>query len=140
MAITAAICNSAKLEFLQGIHEAGDVYMIALYAPGATLNKTTTVYSATDEVGASGDYVAGGQALVGYQAALYTDTATLDWTTDPQWTGATISAIGALIYNASQGNKAVAVLDFGGTITSTAGVFKVTLPTPAAGTALIRVT
>jgi hypothetical protein len=139
MAITQAFPNSAKLEFLQGIHQAADVYMIALYSSLATLSKSTTVYSADNEVGDSGDYAAGGQVLDGYTAALYGDTATIDWTTDPTWQGATITAAGALIYNSSRANKAVAVLDFGGVITSTNGEFKVTLPEAAAGTALVRI-
>ena len=140
MAITAAVPNSAKLEFLQGVHLPADVYMLALYGPAATLNKATTAYSVTDEVGNSGTYAAGGIVLVGYTAALDGDAAILDWTTDPEWTGATIAAAGALIYNATRANKAVAVLAFGGTITSTAGTFKVTLPVPAAATAVVRVT
>lgn len=139
MAISQAFTNSAKLEFLQGIHLAADVYKIALFSALATLSKSTTVYNAANEVPESGDYAAGGQVLDGYAAALYGDVATIDWTTDPTWNGATIAAAGALIYNSSRGNKAIAVLDFGGVITSTNGEFKVTLPPAAAGTALIRI-
>lgn len=141
MAITAAFCNSFKQELLAMTpHTAGDTYMIALYTSAATLSKATTVYAAADEVGASGTYVAGGQALVGFSVTLDGDTAILDWTTDPQWLAATITAAGALIYNATRANRAVAVLDFGGDITSTAGPFDVTLPAPAAATGLIRIT
>jgi hypothetical protein len=143
MAVTAAICNSFKAEILMpaaGVHLSGDTYMIALYGVGATLNKSTAVYSATGEVGNSGTYAAGGQALVGFAAAFDGDTYTIDWSTNPLWTGATIAAIGALIYNSSKTNKAVAVLDFGGTITSTNGNFLVTLPAPAAATAVVRIT
>jgi hypothetical protein len=138
--ITQAMCNSFKKELLEGVHGAADVYKIALYTPGATLSKATTVYSATNEVGASGTYGAGGSDLVGFMTALDGDTAYIDWTTDPEWTGATITARGALIYNSSKGNKAVAVLDFGADITSTNGTFHVTLPAPAGATALIRIT
>lgn len=139
MAITAAICNSFKQEILAMTpHTAGDAYMIALYTSAATLSKATTAYSATNEVGASGTYVAGGQALSGFSVTLDTDTAILDWTADPLWTGATITARGALIYNSTRTNKAVAVLDFGSDIISTAGNFLVTLPAPAAATGLIR--
>lgn len=142
MAITAAVCNSFKLESLPtaaGVHLSGDVYKIALYSVAATINKSTTVYSATNEVPNSGTYAAGGQTLVGLTTALDTDTAMLDWTTDPQWTGATIAAEGALIYNSSKSNKAVAVLDFGGVITSTNGTFTVQLPAAAAATATVRI-
>jgi len=123
MAITAAICNSFKKELLDGsgTHLAADVYKIALYTSDATLNKNTTAYSATNEVGNSGTYAAGGQSLSGFTVVLDGDTAILDWTSNPQWTSATIAAAGALIYNSSRSNKAVAVLDFGGVITSTNG-------------------
>ena len=142
MAVTAAVCNSFKQEILMpaaGVHLAADVYKIALYTSGATINKSTTVYSATGEVGNSGDYAAGGQILAGFTAAIDVDTVYIDWTTNPLWTGATIAAAGALVYNSSKTNKAVAVLDFGGVITSTNGNFLVTLPAPAAATAVIRI-
>lgn len=141
MAITAAFCNSFKQELLAMTpHTPSDVYKIALYGPGATLNKSTTAYSATNEVGDSGTYAAGGQILAGFSVTLDGDVGTLDWTTDPQWTAATIAAIGALIYNSTRAGKALAVLDFGGTITSTNGTFDVTLPAPGAATGLIRIT
>lgn len=141
MAITAAVANSFKLQILDGsgTHLAADVYKIALYTSSATLSKATTVYSATNEVPNSGTYAAGGQVLVGLTVVLDGDKAILDWTTDPQWTGATIAAAGALIYNSSKANKAVAVLDFGGVITSTAGVFDVALPAAVAATAVVRI-
>jgi hypothetical protein len=140
MAITAAITNSFKQELLAMTpHTAADTYMIALYTSAATLNKDTTAYSATNECGNSGTYAAGGSALTGFTVALFTDTAVLDFTNNPAWTGATIAAVGALIYNSSRTNKAVAVLDFGGTITSTNGTFTVTLPTAGAATGLIRI-
>src|SRR3989304_8568285 len=140
MALPAAICNPFKTELLAMTpHTAADDYKIALYTSSATLNKDTTAYSATNECGNSGTYAAGGSSLTGFVVALYTDTAVLDFTNNPAWTSATISAVGALIYNATRANKAVAVLDFGGTITSTNGTFTVTLPTPAAATGIIRI-
>jgi hypothetical protein len=139
MAISAAICNSYKVEIFQGIHLAADTYMIALFTSAATLGKSTTVYSSTNEVANGGGYATGGIALVGFTAALDTDTAYVDFSTDPSWANATITARGALIYNASRSNKAVAVLDFGADKTSTNGTFLVTLPAPAAATALIRI-
>jgi len=138
VAIVAAVCNSYKLEAVEGIHLAADTYKFALYVNTATLGAATTVYSATDEVPNSGTYVAGGITLVGRVAVLDTGVAIIDWTTDPLWTGATIAAGGGLIYNSTRANKAVAVLSFGGVITSTAGNFLVTLPAAAAATAVVR--
>jgi len=139
MAITAAICNSFKQELLSMTpHTAADVYKIALFTSAATLNKATTAYAATNEVSGTG-YTAGGATLTGFAVTLDADTAILDWTTDPAWADATITARGALIYNSSRANRAVAVLDFGADISSTAAAFTVTLPAAAAATGLIRV-
>lgn len=139
MAITAAICNSFKRELLaMSPHTAADTYKIALFPSTATLSKATTAYSATGEVTGTG-YTAGGQTLVGFGATLDGDTAVLDWTTDPVWTGATITARGALIYNATRGNAAVAVLDFGSDIASTNAPFTVTLPAATAAAGLVRI-
>jgi hypothetical protein len=139
MAITAAVCNSFKQELLAMTpHTPSDVYKIAYYTSIATLSKSTTAYSATNEVPASGSYGAGGITLVGFTVTLDTDTAILDWTTDPVATAATITARGALIYNSSRSNKAVAVLDFGSDITSTAGTFTVTFPAATAAAGLVR--
>jgi hypothetical protein len=76
---------------------------------------------------------------VGFTVTLDGTTAVLDWTTDPLWNPATISSRGALIYNSTRANRAVAVLDFGSTITSTAGPFAVTFPAPTAAAGLVRV-
>ena len=138
MAITAAICNSFKQEILQGEHLAANTYKIALFTSAATLSKATTVYSATNESSGTG-YTAGGKDLVGFTVSIDTDTAILDFTTDPTWPTSTITARGALIYNSSVANQAVAVLDFGSDITSTADTFTVTFPAAAAATGLIRV-
>ncbi len=138
MAITAAICNSYKQEILQGVHEAADTYKIALFTSAATLSKSTTTYAATNEVANGNGYTTGGATLSGFTVSISTDTAYLDWTTDPSWASATFTARGALIYNSTQTDKAVAVLDFGSDITATAGTFTVTFPAPGA-TALIRI-
>lgn len=137
MAITTAIANSFKLEILQGIHEPGDDYKIALYAAAATLGAGTTAYSATNEVSGAG-YTAGGKSLTGYAAALASGVAYLDFA-DPSWAAATITARGALIYNASKANRAVGVFDFGADVTSTAAAFTVELPAPGAATAVVRI-
>lgn len=137
MAITTAICNSFKQEILEGVHDAADTYKMALFTSSASLDKTTTAYSTTNEVSGTG-YSAGGVTLAGYTTALSGDTAYIDWSTDPSWASATITARGCLIYNSSKSNKAVAVFDFGGNITSTNGTFTVTLPA-AGATAVVRV-
>ena len=139
MAITAAVCTSFKNEILSMTpHTAADVYKIALFTSAATLSAATTAYAATNEVVGTG-YTAGGATLSGFAVTTDTTTAILDWTTDPTWATSTITARGALIYNSSRTNKAVAVLDFGADITSTAGTFTVTLPAAAAATGLIRI-
>ncbi len=139
MAITSAFVNSFKTELLAMTpHTAADTYKIALFTSAATLSKATTAYSATNEVSGTG-YTAGGATLAGFSVTLDTDTAMLDWTTDPSWASATITARGAVIYNSSRSNKALAVIDFGADITSTNGTFTVTLPVPAAATGLLRI-
>lgn len=135
--ISQALCNSFKQEILQGIHQASDVYKIALFTSSASLSKATTVYSATNEVSGPG-YSAGGIALVGFTTALDWDTAYIDWSTDPSWPTSSLTARGALIYNSTRANRAVAVLDFGADITDVNGTFLVTFPLPAAATVLIR--
>lgn len=141
MPITHAFCNSFKRELLaMEPHRASDVYKIALYTAAARLDDAVTSYTPANEVPETGDYVAGGQVLVGFAPGLDGKTGILSWSTDPRWTNATISAAGALIYNATRGNKALAVIDFGGVIRSTNGPFTITLPAPTAASALIRIT
>lgn len=137
MAIVAAVTNSYKQDVLNGVHQPGDAYKIALYVAAAALSKSTTAYSAANEASGQG-YTAGGQALVGFTVGIDVDTAYLDWTTDPVWNAATLTARGALIYNSTRSNKAVAVLDFGADITSTAAPFTITLPAPTAAAAVVR--
>ena len=138
MAITQAMCTSFKQEILQGVHEAADTYKIALYTSAATLDASTTVYSATNEVVGTG-YTASGTTLAGFATSQSGTTAWIDWTTDPSWAAATITARGALIYNSTQANKALIVLDFGSDKTSTAGTFTVVLPAADASNAIIRI-
>jgi hypothetical protein len=137
MAITAGITNSFRQEVLQGLHLAGNTYKIALYTDAATIGPTSTVYTTDGEVVGDG-YTAAGQDLVGFTAGVSGAVAWIDFTTDPSWPASTITARGAMIYNSSVGNRAVLVIDFGGDITSTAGMFTVTFPVPASTTALIR--
>lgn len=125
MAITAAICTSYKGEALQGTHTSANTYKIALYTSAATLDKTTTVYSATNEVSGTG-YSAGGATLAGFSVTTLGQWAILTFN-DPSWASSTITARGALIYNSSQTNKAVGVLDFGADKSSSNGTFTVDL-------------
>ena len=139
MATTAALCNSFKQDLLAMTpHTAADVYKIALYTDAAaTLSKSTTAYTATGEVSGTG-YTAGGMALTGFSVTMDGDTALLDWTTDPVWATATITADTALIYNSSRTNKACVVVKFT-SASSTAAAFTVQLPAPAAATGLVRI-
>ena len=140
MAITQAMCTSFKSEALQGVHDfTTDTFKIALYTSSATLSAATTAYSATNEVSGTG-YTAGGETLTVSGGSVSTSgtTAYVDFS-DVTWSTATITARGALIYNSSQANKAVAVLDFGSDKTSTAGDFVVTMPTADASNAIIRI-
>ena len=139
MAITQALASSFKQELLDGVHNfaasGGDTFKIALYTSSATLSSATTVYTTSGESSGTG-YTAGGGTLVNAGTALSGTTAYLDFD-DYTWSSATITAAGALIYNATQGNKAVAILNFGGTYSSTNGNFTVTFPAATSSTAII---
>jgi hypothetical protein len=138
MAISQAMCSSYKEQLLGAVHDMDtDVFKIALYTSSATLGASTTIYSTSDEVVATG-YTAGGNTLSGAAITLSGTTAFVDFS-NTTWTTATITARGALIYNSSKSNKSVAVLDFGGDKSSTAGDFTVIMPTPDATNALIRI-
>jgi hypothetical protein len=136
MTITTAITDQAKLDALSALCPAGNTYKMALYTSAATLDKTTTVYSTTNEVVGTG-YTAGGATLAGYAASLSGDTAILTFTS-PTWASSSISADGCVIYDATNANKVRAVYSFGGTITSTNGTFTAQIPTADATNALIR--
>ena len=136
MAITQALPSSMKQELLQAVHNFNsDVFKIALYTSSATLDSTTTVYTTSNEVVGT-NYTAGGAALTNLGVSLSGTTAYLSWN-DATWANSTISAAGALIYNTSKANKAVAVLNFGGTYTSTNGNFVVVFPANTSSTAVI---
>jgi hypothetical protein len=151
VALSQTLATSFKVEILDGIHNFGvgvirattaaDTFKIALYTTLATLNSTTTVYTTQDEVTGTG-YVAGGNTLVISQAPTSTNTETVAWLNfeNSSWANATFSADGALIYNSTQGNKAVAVLNFGSTKTTTNQTFTVTFPASTSSAAIIRIT
>lgn len=140
MAITQAMTTSFKQELMEGVHDfTTHIFKMALYTSSATLDATTTAYSATNEVSGT-NYTAGGNTLTVTGGAVSTSgtTAYIDFS-DTTWADATITARGALIYNSSASNKAVAVLDFGADKTSTAGDFTVSFPTADASNAIVRI-
>ena len=117
MSIVQTQTTSFKAELYQGIHDlTTDVIKIALYTANANLNADTTVYSSTNEVAATGTYVAGGATMTGITVSTSDYTAYVGFD-NVSWTGV-ITARCALIYNSTQGNKSVAVLDFGSDKTS----------------------
>ncbi len=148
MAITQAIANAFKQQLLEGDanfkSSGGDVFKLALYTSSATLNSTTTAYSATNEVANSGQYTAGGSDLTGQSANIGTGTgkgvAFVDFA-DLSFTGVTLTARGALIYNTSSAvtNAAVAVLDFGADKTATSGTFTIQFPAFTTAAAILRI-
>ncbi len=136
MSIIQTQTTSFKAQLYQGIHDlTTDVIKIALYTANANLNEDTTVYSSTDEVAATGTYSAGGAQLTPITVNTSGYTAYVGFP-NISWTGA-ITARCALIYNSTQGNKSIAVLDFGSDKTS-AGTFTITMPANTATAALIR--
>jgi hypothetical protein len=144
MAITTAMCNSFKQELLGGVHDLDtDTLKVALIkaSSAGTYGAATTNYSDitgnTDEAVGT-NYSAGGQALDSAVISLSGTTAFVDFA-DEVFANLTISAAGAIIYNASKSNKAVAVFDFGTTVTSTSGDFTVVFPTADASNAVIRI-
>ena len=145
MAIDQAVCASFKQELLAGDHDIdGDTINLALYTSSATLNGNTTAYSATNEVGNSGTYAAGGATLTGATIGLTATSATASTAfvdfANASFTSATISAQAALIYNRSSANvnAAICVLDFGSVKTSTNGTFTIAFPTNDASSAILR--
>ena len=136
MAIVQTQTTSFKAELYQGIHDlTTDVIKIALYTASADLNEDTTVYNSTNEVPNTGTYFAGGAQLTPITVSSSGYTAFVGFP-NISWTGA-ITARCALIYNSTQGNKSIAVLDFGSDKTSV-GTFTITMPANTATAALIR--
>jgi len=138
MAISQAMCTSFKVDLLAGVQDFDtDVFKVALYTSAATLDATTTTYTTTNEVVGT-NYVAGGNTLTVSVTPTSSGTTAFISFANTTWVAATITARGALIYNSSKSNKAVAVLDFGSDKTSTDGDFTVAFPTADASNAIIR--
>jgi hypothetical protein len=139
------VCTSFKQQLLEAVHDfrsGGDAFKLALYTNSASFTAATTAYTATNEVGASGSYSAGGGTLTNVNPSSSGTTALTDFA-DLTFTTATITARGALIYNTTPThtytNPTVVVLDFGSDRTSTAGDFTILFPTADASNAIIRI-
>lgn len=144
MAITQAVATSFKLELMTGVHNfSTDTFKIALYSSSATLNQTVTEYTAINEISGTG-YVAGGNTLTVSVAPTSANnssgigTAYISFS-NSTWASSTITARGALIYNSSKANRAVAVLDFGADKATSNDNFVVNFPTPDVNNAIVRI-
>ena len=145
MAITSAVCNSFKQEILEAEHNftasTGNTFNLALYTSSATLNKSTTAYSSSNEItNSSGTaYTAKGKALTSVTPTLSTDTAVCDFA-DVSYTSASFTANGCLIFNDSAtGDPSVCAIAFGSDKTVTSGTFTIQFPTADASDAIIRI-
>ena len=145
MAITSAICNSFKTEILTAVHNftasTGNTFNLALYTSSATLSKSTTAYTATEEItNTSGSaYSAKGNALTSVTPVLSTDTAVCDFA-DTSWTSASFTANGCLIFNdTATGDPACCAIAFGGDKTVSSGTFTIQFPTADSSDAIIRI-
>jgi hypothetical protein len=141
MAITQGMATSFKVQLLNGQQNfSADTFKLALYTSSATLGEDTTAYTTSNEVASAGNYSAGGNTLTVSVTPTNTGNVAFISFSNTSWANATITANGALIYNSSLANAAVAVLAFGGDKTSTNGTFAVNFPTADATNAIIRLT
>lgn len=147
MSILQTVTTSCKIQLLQAVHNFGptspNTFKIALYTANADINAATTIYTTSNEVSGTG-YTAGGNTLVISQSPTSGDnqyavpTAYISFQ-NTSWTNATFTARAALIYNATQGNKSIAVLDFGSDKTVSNDTFQIIFPTPDANSAIVRI-
>ena len=138
MSITQAMCTQFKRDVMLGLHDLDtDTIKIALYTSSATLNATTTAYATTNEVSGAG-YTAGGVTLANASVINNSTSGCFD-SDDPSWTSATFTARGALIYNDTESDLAIAVLDFGGNFSVAGGTFRIVFPAQTANTSIVRI-
>jgi hypothetical protein len=138
MAITQAMCTQFKRDVMLGLHDLDtDTIKIALYTSSATLGATTTAYATTNEVVGTG-YTAGGVTLASASVIINSTSGCFD-SDNPEWTSATFTARGALIYNDTESDLAIAVLDFGGDFSVAGGTFRIVFPAQTANTAIVRI-
>ena len=143
MAITSnAICNSFKKELLEAKHNfsnpGGNSFKLAMYTSAAVIGKSTTSFLTTGQVSSPSGYSSGGKALSNLGPSIATNTAITDFA-DLSFTGVTLTARGALIYNDTNEDRAVCVLDFGGDKTATAGTFTIQFPAFTTSAAILRI-
>ena len=139
MAISQAMCTQFKRDVMLGLHDLDtDTIKIALYTSSATLNATTTAYSATNEVANGNGYTTGGVTLASASVITNSTSGCFD-SNNPEWTSATFTARGALIYNDTESDLAIAVLDFGGDFSVAGGTFRIVFPAQTANTAIVRI-
>ena len=139
MAITQAMCTQFKKDVMLGLHDLdSDTIKIALYTSSATLNATTDTYTTSNEVANGNGYTTGGVTLANASVIENGTSGCFD-SDDPEWTSATFTARGALIYNDTDGDRAIAVLDFGGDFTVAGGTFKIVFPAQTASNAIVRI-
>lgn len=148
MSILQTVTTSCKIELLQAIHNFGptspNTFKIALYTGNADLSASTTVYTTSNEVANGSGYTTGGNTLVISQSPTSGNnqsavpTAFISFS-NTSWTNASFTARGALIYNSTQGDKSIAVLDFGSDKTVTNDTFQIIFPTADANSAIVRI-
>jgi|TARA_R110000824_G_scaffold135372_1_gene298672 hypothetical protein len=148
MAIVQTQTTSFKVDILNGVHNfstgvvraatTADTFKIALYTSDADLSASTTVYNASNEASGTG-YTAGGNTLTVSQVPTSTDTTAFLSFSPTSWSGSSISARGALIYNSTQSDKSVAILDFGDTKTTVDQTLTIEFPTANSSSAIIRI-
>ena len=147
MTIAQTATTSFKVELLQAVHNFGptspNTFKVALYTAASTIGPTTTVYTTTAEVVGTG-YTAGGNTLViSTSPTSGNNTANIPTAfvsfSNSSWPGASFTARGALIYNSTEGNKSVAVLDFGADKTVSNDTFQIIFPTADATSAIVRI-
>jgi hypothetical protein len=147
MTIAQTATTSFKVELLQAVHNFGptsaDTYKIALYTAAASVGPDTTVYTTSNEVVGTGYTVGGNTLVISTSPTSGNNTANVPTAyisfANSSWAGASLTARGALIYNSTQGNKSVAVLDFGADKTVVNQTFEIVFPTASATAAIVRI-
>ena len=138
MAITQAMCTQFKRDVMLGLHDLdSDTIKIALFTSSASLGADTTAYATTNEISGAG-YTAGGVTLANASVITNSTSGCFD-SDDPEWTSATFTARGAMIYNDTESDLAIAILDFGGDFTVAGGTFKIVFPAQTASNAIVRI-
>ena len=139
MAITQAMCTQFKRDVMLGLHDLdSDTIKIALYTSSASLGAATTAYTTSGEVASGGGYTTGGVTLASASVINNGTSGCFD-ATDPEWTSATFTARGAMIYNDTESDLAIAILDFGGDFTVAGGTFKIVFPAATASNSIVRI-